>query len=505
MSDDIQKSILAVKQLKDDIQKSFTQTGTATQGLQAYNLSPELLSLYPVKTPLRDRIARQVSGYGSQANWKAMTSINAEDTDVGVLEGRRNAAKGHAMTDYYAAYRTLGIEDSVTDEAQLAGAGFVDLISQAQLTNLRALMIGEEKTILGGNSTIALGTTPTPTLVSNTTGGTIAQTIAMRVYCVALTEKAYGRLAGFNNGATGQALDLTTATVQATVSRTSITGATDTVKGGVAQKSAVATVTTATDGLSTHSISATVTPVNGAVAYAWYWGTVGIELLGAITTINSVLITTQVPTGTQNISALPSADNSMDALVYDGMLSQIMKSGSGAYVYNMPTGTAGTGTKLTSNGAAGVTQIDNALISFYDKYRLSPSTIYVGSQQFLDITALVLTGGGVFRLNNDAASGDNVRANRRAVQYLNPITGDVLNIEIHPNMPAGTIMFWSDSVPYPTSNTGTLVKMQLRRDYFVELFPRSERQFEYGVYVDGVLQCLFPPAFGVINNIAAGH
>jgi hypothetical protein len=35
-------------------------------------------------------------------------------------------------------------------------------------------MIQEERLILGGNTSVAMGTTPTPTLSTATTGGTLA-------------------------------------------------------------------------------------------------------------------------------------------------------------------------------------------------------------------------------------------------------------------------------------------------------------------------------------------
>ena len=71
--------------------------------------------------------------------------------------------------------------------------------------------------------------------------------------------------------------------------------------------------------------------MTGALGYAWFWGAAGSEVLGAITTINSLVITANAA-GTQTAASLGSSDNSTNALVFDGLLYQAFKSGSNAYV-----------------------------------------------------------------------------------------------------------------------------------------------------------------------------
>ena len=43
--------------------------------------------------------------------------------------------------------------------------------------------------------------------------------------------------------------------------------------------------------------------------------------------------------------------------------------------------------------------------------------------------------------------------------------------------------------------------MLVQRDYYSIEWPITKRRYEYGTYFDGVLQCYFPPAFGVINCV----
>ena len=246
---------------------------------------------------------------------------------------------------------------------------------------------------------------------------------------------------------------------------------------------------------------------SNAVAYAWYWGLSGAELLGAITTINSVVIAAAA-TGTQNASALTAADNSANTLVFNGILSQVNEAGSNSYVATMATGTAGTGTPLTSDAAGGIVEIDAALKSFWDNFRLSPTDIYVSSQEMTNITKKILAANSTaaqrFVFNSDQgmlAGGTMVRS------YLNKYAMDgaiEIPVRLHPNMPSGTIMFYCDRLPYPLSNVSNVLQIRARRDYYQIEWPLRSRKYEYGIYADEVLQNYFTPAFGVITNIANG-
>ena len=78
---------------------TFVQPSVATQGLQDYDLSPAVLSLYPVLTPLRNLIPRVGGGKSIQANWKAVTAIDTGSIRVGVSEGHRGSIIGVATKE----------------------------------------------------------------------------------------------------------------------------------------------------------------------------------------------------------------------------------------------------------------------------------------------------------------------------------------------------------------------------------------------------------------------
>lgn len=462
---------------------TFSQSGSATTGLTFYDLEAGAKFLYPVLTPLRNEIPRVSGRGGIQANWKAVTGINTSGIRIGVSGGNRGAVMAVSVADYAAAYKGIGIEDNVDFEAQYAGQGFEDIRALAAKVGLEALMLGEEMLLLGGNGTVALGTTPTPSLTALTTGGAMTAT-TKSVIVVALT------LEGFVNASV-------IAGIPTTITRTNADASTDTFGGGSARKSTAATVaTTGTTG----SITATVAAVRGAVAYAWFWGAAGAETLGSITTVNVATLTTDAGVGTQTAASLPASDNSTNNLVFDGLLTQAMKAGSNAYYRSLDGGT------LTTDNAGGIIEIDVALKSFWDNYRLTPDTIWVSSDQALNISRKILASNtnGAYRIVVNMEQGM-IAGGVMVATYLNRFSmagANVLKVRIHPNMPAGMIFFNTSKLPYPVSGVGNVVQVRTRQEYYQIEWPLRSRKYEYGVYADEVLQHYFPPAMGVIANVA---
>jgi len=489
--------------MPDDLLKAFSQPSSATSGLQMYDLQAPSLKLYPVLTPLRNMIPRVADGFGTQANWRAVTGINTSNQRAGVSEGHRGAVIAQSTVEYFAAYRAYGLENYVTWDADFSSKGFEDLKALAVLNLLQALMIQEERLDLAGNTSVALGTTPTPPVVAGTSGSMPTQSAAS-VICVALGPQAYLDVAGHNMGVTGQVFDPTTATVPGQITKNNADGSSDTFGGGAAQKGAAATVSvTGPNG----SISATVAPVKGAWGYAWFVGpSAGNERLAAVTTVNSVVLTS-FPSSGQLASSLPASDCSTSSLDYDGLFAQAIKTNA-AYYASLPTGTVGTGTGLTADGAGGIADFEAAFAAFYSRYRLSPTHIFVSAQELVNITKKIIgnSGAPLLRLTMDAdqvAQGmtAGITAGARVGSYLNKVTGQVVQMVVHPLLPPGTILFFSESVPYPMPNTPYVVRKRLRRDYYQIEWPLKTRCYEYGVYADGVLQHFAPFSMGVITNI----
>lgn len=481
--------------LPDNLSKAWTQSGTATGGITMYDLEGPAKLLYPVLTPLRNMLPRDFSGMGIQANWKAITGINIGSVSAGVGQGQRGGAIATSTADYSASFKGLGLEDYVEFEADYAAKGFDDVKARAVQGLLNSVMIQEERLILGGNSSQAMGQTATPTLVASASGGVLA-TATLSVICVGLTMEGYLNSSVSSTGLPGQ------------VTRTNMDGTTSTYGGGNARQSAAASVAVTGP---TGSVTATVASQAQAVAYAWYWGAAGSERLGAITTINSVAITANAGGSNQLATAIPGGaaqDRSANNLVFDGLLTICFNASMGSYVKRLDTGAAGVGTPLTSDNAGGIVEIDEALKWWWDNYRLSPDTIWVHSQEMTNIGKKILqansTAGQRFVFQQDQgmiAGGIMVREYLNKYGMNGPTT---IPIRLHPNCPPGTMLFTTRQLPYPLSNVSDVIKIKGRRDYHQLEWPLRTRRYEYGIYSDQCLQHYFPPSMGVISNIANG-
>jgi hypothetical protein len=286
--------------------------------------------------------------------------------------------------------------------------------------------------------------------------------------------------------------------VVAEVTSTNPNGETIVEAGGAAQKSAAAEVTVSASG----RVSAVVEPVAGAAGYAWFAGAEGSERLVAVTGINSVVISALNGAG-QLASALANADKSFSDRVYNGLLTLATPS-IGAYSKVMATGNAGVGTSWTSDGVGGIEEINEALAWFYDEHKISPTDLFVSAKQFVKLRKAILSADNA-SIHFQAGSTSGVAGGGSMLPYMNPLgsaTGvSTLRIRIHPTIGDSLALFYSDRVPGAV-NLPVVSRMLLRHDYRQYSWPTAKRNYEFGVYVDGVLQHYAPFTMGVISNLA---
>jgi hypothetical protein len=475
------------------IEKAWVQPGSPTTGLQQYNLEKVAKRLFPVLTPLRNLIARTGPSFATAVNWKAITGINTTRTHPGIEEGRRGAVIATTVADYSASFKALGQEDSVTFESQYASRRFADIRNVASMNLLDSFFMAEEEVIFGGNNSIALGvpTAPTAVAAANDTGltSTVTNRVNLLFRVVALTHQGY-----FYADRT----DLTVG-VKTTTSRTNQDGTSTTVKYGSSNKSLPSAAITPTAG---QKITVTWPDVLGAHAYALYSGLTGAERLLGYYTVNRAVVLADEGAGNQLASAI-TADNSQDSLVFDGVLTQIQKSGNNGYRVSL------NGAKLTPTGAGTCVEIDNALRTFANTYFLSPDVIYVHNQQYEDISNAIMksTSGANSSLTINLANGTSMTAGHAVQAYVNKFShggAKVLEIRKHPNMIPGTILFWTNSLPYKLNGVPSIWEIEERQSYYMIEWPLKSRTYEFGVYCDELLKCYAPFACGVIVNVAPG-
>lgn len=514
-------AMLAKKLGTDALNKA--DTISQATNLLWYDLSPVVQMLYPYAglTPLISRLPRRPAEGGNAYHWKRITGININGVSSGVSEGSRGARIAIAEQDMMARFKTLGLESSVTFEARLGARGLnPEALGISVQSALRSLRIDEEKILINGNASMPLGTTPTPTLVAGAVAGqTGTITGAIYVAAVSLTGMAYVNYIPYNSitgfgGVPGQQTKI------------NADGSSDTYGGGSAAPSAVATITPT----GTQAVTATVVPVNGAMAYAWFVGSTNVPgsmyLAGITPSSQAIFIAvpaaTNQPLSSLYVGGVPQ-DNSTNILVPDGILPQIFGaimgpapgtlmstnsylptgvslSGAGSIVYTMASGNTG----LTLNGSS-ISEIDAVLKAAWEQYKIGYDRILISGTDMLNSFGAMLnssSAANTFRILFDADQvNGRIVAGRKVTSYMNKFFGNTLDVEVHPYLPEGTIVFWSDRSPYELSGVANIIEARVRQDYYQIQWPWRTRRYEYGVYVDEVFSVYFSPAFGIIKNI----
>lgn len=514
------------QQTMDIMNTAMAKTGTfakagitvASPGLVGYELQAPSKHLYPVLSPLRNRIARTMAPQGSLAcTWRALTGINTARLKASVGFGVRNGAISYSEVNRSATYKTFGLEDLIDFEAVWLARGFEDVRALSAMTVLQAVMIEEERLILGGNVT-ALGAPSVPTSVRTATlAGTWTTTDTAYVKVMALPTYGYGN---------ATLSDLTQLLADHSVASLSKSQA----------------ITATTDGL-----GFATTAQNGAVAYAWFVAentavpTDAFFYLAAITTAPAVLLNA-APVVTNTTLAAQGADTSGDATAYDGILSQITPVGNttalgtvldstnasgtlyqltgganppSSLVYNMlsslPITNVPGGTALTSDGAGGIVEFDVVLKALWDYQRIGPSLCIMHSTDARSVTKIIGGNSTGTQVKMPIAPGSkDLIGGLFFTGYLNKFTSamtpgspDVIPFLIHPYAVPGTIIFHSEQIPYPNPNVGNVLEIELQSEYADYDFAMTTRQFPHGVYAMGVLKDYFPGGAAIIRNIRA--
>ncbi len=467
---------LAVQADPSILAKATTQGISTTTGLVGINLEAPAKNLFPVLSPIRNWMARKPSARGATAvQWRAITGINTANVKVGVAERSRNSVVTTKEADFTQSYKPFGLDDFVTYDAQDAAVDFMDVRAEGAANLLAAVMVGEEKTILGGNvQAIGKPGTITPTDVG--TGGSLSTGTAYDYAVSALTSF------GYLDGATGHGtVDAPDETDGKTVSHT-----------------------TAATGAGSTATTLTWAAVRGAVAYNVYIGTSGgTKYYSQTVTVPKALVTAVVGSG----NVPNSADQTADSLSWDGLIPQIeanagsQYASNGAYFKDLAAGT------LTADGVGGVVEIDAALKSLWDNSRIGPDIIYVNSQEAEDIATKVALNGSTttLRWTQSVDQEGNVVAGLVASGYRNRYTSPrLVPIEIHPYLAPGTILMLSRRLPFPRNNVANPFELDVRREYTQYDWAPTLRSWDYGVYGAECLKVYFPAGTAAIVGIAAG-
>jgi hypothetical protein len=211
-------------------------------------------------------------------------------------------------------------------------------------------------------------------------------------------------------------------------------------------------------------------------------------------------------------TAVPNtADQTADALAFDGLIPQIELPGGavsspywdatvqyngGGYMLDMAGG------QYTSDGGNGIVQLDVMLKSLWDISRIGPTRLYVNSQEAQDWGRLIVQAGagvGSYRITQAVNADGSVTGGIVASSYRNKFTSpQSIPIEIHPYLAPGTVLALSERLPFPRANVGNVFELEVLREYTQYDWAQVLRSWDFGIYARECLKVYFPAGCGVL-------
>lgn len=459
---------------------------TTGLGLLGYPLEAPAKLLYPVPTPLRNSIPRQVVG-GNAVNYRTITAINKGALWGSVAEATssttgRNSFVSFDEADKSVTFKSVEMETLLTPEAQFGASSTItpgqDFQAEefATLSLLQSTMLAEEKLDLGGNIT-ALGTAPTATKTGVTqaaTGtGSLTAGTSYYVHVGALTLQGY--LAGVKGqGGTGADVQGETATAEATIA------------------------TTAGGNAGDKSLTVKWPAVKGAVAYNLYIGS-----SSGAANVNYVGTYTSCGASGIYIGAVPNSyrpngtDKTANSLDYDGLIALCNASTAGYY---KDFG----GATFTGDSTTGVEEFDAAFLEFFNTYKVSPDAIWVNAAQKKKIDQIIMgSAAPVVRIEGQMGAQDFV-GTMAVKSVMNRYLGVEVPVKVHPFLPAGNVLMVAQNLGayYPNARIANNLTKHLSWDYRKIDYALAKRGREMGVDFRGALTNYAAFAMGAFQNVS---
>jgi hypothetical protein len=498
-----------------DSLKNFTLASPLASGFVPFDLVAPSRLIYPVYSPLRNKIPR-TPGQGSSRRVKVITGVSGSQTggqgivDISIPElvsgtsitgtWPLNLPGSGAQTavDLNVPYQFFGLTEALSWLSQFAGQGFEDISALANLILLQEFMMGEEYAILSATP-VALATPGTPTTVIRTAGsnetaiGGSPSHFSVKVTAV----NYYGETI-----ASAQSTDITTITTTQVVDVTIAP-----VAGAQQYNIYVAT--------------ASATPTN-----AQYFLVAGTSAQGGISSAGSLQagsvgglkFTIQGPStaGTPTTGANPPlADTGTGKSTrMAGLIPTLSGQAATAGVYpTSPVSWQGGYVNQKLGTHLSISAVNTALQALFDGSGAnSPGSFRA------DPAELIGEGGDLMRMSNDIVQSgaatnyqlfidqnqvNGVRSGAAVSEFQNPITRSVIALLVHPWLTQGTAMLMSYTLPFTWSNVSNVFEMVMVQDYLSIAWPVIDATFRYSLFQYGALVCQAPQYAGLLQGIQA--
>jgi hypothetical protein len=478
---------LAKLGIEPDVVKEITLSGisnwTTDQGPWLYDLEAPSKKVFPVLTPIRNRIPRQ-KGVGTSHRFRRIDGITGSQTgglanlDISTSESVSTSFRGLSLNrpqkiNYTTStanvlYKLQGLSDDLTWAAQYAGVGFEDLRGLISHNLLLAHMMGEEQLLLAGRGTAAVAA---PTLVSANvtvrTAGTGANAYSNETALTGFTTNVYIKVCAI----THFGYSVPSAAVTQAVSAGQVVDVTLTSLPAGAHGFAVFASTGASD------------PGDGSrFLQVWNEGPAnGLGYTGGnVFTISGALATS----GT----TVPSSDSTQNTNAYDGLMTQTLASGLSVPRLN---------SALTLDAITKTVFLPGWL-----QYKADYDELWVHALESIKITDLVLGASGApYRITVPVGSEGGVTGNYRVDRLLNKVTGKSVAVTVHPYMEQGNILALSYTLPFPYSEVPNVWEWRGPQDYMAVQWPVIQMSYDASTFTFGALVGYAPAYNAVLNGI----
>lgn len=459
-------------EMRADLGKDITFAGpqgpNGTTQLVPYDLEAPAKEMYPKFTPLRNEISR-VRGKGAAREYKRITGVtNAglagvpdvspffdSESDTGVptfgqLALRRGKKIQYAADDKIVPYVEMSLSDMVTYKAQFAGVGFEDMRQLSQHSLLWSHLLGEEKAMLYGRGSKtgfagAMTLPAQPTLSTATTGGSIAAA----TYSVRITARSgFGETAG------------------------------------------TASVTQTTTG-STSTLTVNLPALNLPFGANIYIGPAGSEVLQGTGLPGQAVVFTSLATGT---AAVPAADSSADSKAYDGLLTNTLALGTSPLALNAKLGQG----IYTTPGA----EFQQQFLAMWNAVYADPDEIWTTAAVRNTLgNQLIGSSSSNYRINLAETGGKMLGQMVTGILNHASPTSKMLDLRVHPYMPAGVAHIRSKTLPFPDNNVGETTQIAAVQEYMSVDWPQVQFTYDQSTYWFGVMLHYAPAWNSMITGI----
>jgi hypothetical protein len=442
-------------------------TAATVPGIYLIKLAKLMLPLY---AGLTNRLPTQSpQGMASNiATWKAQLGYGAlsNASFFRVAEAAIGVNPPTSFLTYNAPFIDTTVNDDVSLKALSATAGYSDPMQISVIKAMSALLMGQERVILG--SSAAAITQPVPG--TPVAGSQVGSTLAAGSYVCTVTALTYeGWVAQSKGGST--AVGESTAGSAALI----VTGANGNITLGWAA-------------------------VPGAVAYNVYVGsTAALATWNKMVTINKAVIS-----GSSTGTTAPVADTTVNAYGMEGLISWSELStvyGNASPGKQAILDNAGLGL-TTGNG--GITQFDIQLAALWTNWQIAPSLMVMSPNMNATLVGkLQALGAGNFYRIDVGAERNSVNGGLMVSGYVNKFapfadgTPRMIDIIPHPYMPDGTILILSETIPYPMGNESRGFVRDILLPYTYFPLPSqsagvNKLQYNYAITTSQVVECFNP-------------